>query len=59
MSEENFSFKMEVDLDKHILTWYMNDMELCQEKIHEFFLNKEIVPVVSLYNQGDTVEFIY
>ncbi len=50
--------KVEVDMNKAVISWFLDEGFLCARKIPSDITSKDVYPVISLYNMGDTLELI-
>ena len=50
--------KVEIDMNKSVISWFLDDGFLCARKIPNDIVNKDVYPIISLYNMGDCVEIL-
>lgn len=50
--------KVEVDMNKSVISWFLDDGFLCARRIPTEITSKDVYPVISLYNTGDSLELI-
>jgi hypothetical protein len=50
--------KVEVDMNKSVISWFLDDGFLCARRIPSEITAKDVYPIISLYNLGDAVEII-
>jgi hypothetical protein len=50
--------KVEADMNKSVISWFLDENFLCARKIPNDIVSKDVYPIISLYNLGDTVEMI-
>lgn len=51
--------KVEVDMNKSVISWFLDDNFLCARRIPSEVTIKEVYPVISFLNLGDTVEILH
>lgn len=51
--------KVEVDMNKGVISWFLDDNFLCARRIPGELTIKEVYPVISFLNLGDTVEILH
>lgn len=50
--------KIEINMNKKSLSWFHNDSFLCEAQITKELTAFDIYPMVNLYTNGDTIEFL-
>lgn len=45
-------------MNKSVISWFLDENFLCARKIPNDIVSKDVYPIISLYNLGDTVEMI-
>lgn len=50
--------KVEVDMNKSVISWFLDDGFLCARRIPGEITSKDVYPIISLYNMGDAIELI-
>lgn len=48
--------KIEIDMNKSVVSWFLDETFLCARRIPNEIQNKDIYPLISFYNIGDTIE---
>ena len=47
--------RMEIDMNKGVISWYLEGGFLCARKIPREISVKETFPLISFFNNGDTI----
>ena len=51
--------KVEIDMNKSVISWYLDNGFLCARKIPREITVKEVIPMISFYSNGDSVELLH
>jgi hypothetical protein len=50
--------KVEIDMNKSVISWFLDENFLCARRIPNEITCKELYPLISFYNLGDSVEIV-
>lgn len=56
--ENRSTLRLEIDMNKSVLSWFLDGNFLCARKIPAELLLKELYPAVTFYSPGDTLRFL-